>query len=100
MEGRTGAVQYQQSPEMAEWFNHSMLVQIRKLLDELSTDEQSFRSCFTTTVECPIPFSGLLIIAMHGWQPLNMVSISICINMYDAEEWQDEHACMQMHKHQ
>ena len=98
MEGRTGAVQHQQSPEMAEWFNHSMLVQIRKLLDELSTDEQSFRSCFTTTVECPIPFCGLLIIAMRGWQPHNLASISI--NMYDAEEWQDEHAFMQLHKHQ
>ena len=43
MEGRTGAVQDQQSPQMAEWFNHSMLVQIRKLL-ELSTDEQSYNS--------------------------------------------------------
>ena len=100
MEGRTGAVQDRQSPEMAEWFNHFMLVQIRKLLDELSTDEQSFRSCFTTTVECPIPipFGGLLIIAMRGWQPRNLASISI--NMYDAEEWQDEHAFMQLHKHQ
>ena len=51
-----------------------------------------------TTVECPIPFGGLLIIAMRGWQPRNMVSISI--NMYHAEEWQDEHAFMQLHKHQ
>ena len=98
MEGRTGTVQHKQSREMAEWFNHSMLVQIRKLLDELSTGEQSFRSCFTKTVECPIPFGDLLIIAMRGWQPRNMASISI--SMYDAEGWQDEHACMQMHKHQ
>ena len=91
MEGRTGAVQDQQSPQMAEWFNHSMLVQIRKLL-ELSTDEQSYNS------RVPNSIWWFTHIAMRGWQPRNMVSISI--NMHDAEEWQDEHAFMQLHKHQ
>ena len=82
---------------MAEWFNRSVLGLIRKLLDESPTDEQRFQSCCTTTVECPIPFSALPVVTMYGWQPRNVVIISI--NMSDAEECQDEHGTKQMHRH-